>query len=51
MNDVTYSPLSHFSTVNSISVSVNNFYFTSVFLKAACYANPGAEANFTGSER
>ena len=30
---------------NSISISVNNSNFTSVFFKAACHANPGAEKN------
>ena len=39
-----------FSTINSISISVNNSNFTSVFFKAACHANPGAEGNFTGSK-
>ena len=38
------------STINSISISVNNSSFTSAFFKAACYANPGAERNFTGSK-
>ena len=38
-----------FSTINSISVSVNNSNFTSVFSKAACQANPGAEKYFAGS--
>ena len=43
-------PLMLFSTFNSISISVNNSNFTSVFFKAACYANAGAEINFTGSK-
>ena len=38
-----------FSTINIISVSVNSSNFTSVFLKAVCHANPGAQRNFSGS--
>ena len=38
-----------FSTINSISMSVNSSNFTSVFFKAACHAKPGAERNFAGS--
>ena len=37
-----------FSTINRISISVSSSSFTSVFFKAACHANPGAERNFTG---
>ena len=39
-----------FSTISSISISVSNSNSTSVFFKAACHANPGAERNFTGSK-
>ena len=42
-------PLIRYSTINSISISVNNSNFTSVFFKAACYVNPGAQRNFVGS--
>ena len=38
-----------FSTINSISVSVNNSNFTSAFLKTACHANSRAERSFPGS--
>ena len=44
------SPLIPFSTINSISISINNSDFTSVLFKAACHANPGAERNFVGSK-
>ena len=37
-----------FSNIN-ILISVNNFNFNSVFFKAACHANPGAERGFAGS--
>ena len=40
-----------FSTINSISISVNNSDFSSEFLEAAYRANPGAEINFTGSKQ
>ena len=39
-----------YSTVNSISISVNNSFFTSVFLKASCHDNQGAEVSFRGSQ-
>ena len=42
-------PLMPFPTTDSISVSVNNSYFTSVLFKAACHANPGAERNIAES--
>ena len=42
-------PLMPFSTTDSISLSVNNSYFTSVLFKAACHANLGAERNIAGS--
>ena len=45
MNYVTYSS-SNFFFNHSISISVNNSNFTSVFCKAACHANPKAERNF-----
>ena len=32
-----------FSTINSISISVNNSNSSSVFFKHACHANPGAD--------
>ena len=44
------NPLIPFSTINSISMPVNNSNFSSVFFKAACRANQGAERNFTGSK-
>ena len=34
-----------FSTINNISISVNNSNFTSVFFKATNHASPGAERN------
>ena len=36
-------PLTPFSIINNILVSVNNSYFIPVFFKAACHANPGAD--------
>ena len=39
-----------FSTINSISISVNDSNFTSDFLKTTCHADPGAERSFTGSK-
>ena len=36
-------PLVPFSTINSISISVNHCNSTSVFFKQACHANPGAD--------
>ena len=50
MNCVTYSSSNSFSTINSISISVNNSNFTSVFFEAACHANPVAERNLKGSK-
>ena len=44
------SPLMSFSTIDSISILTNTSNFTSVFFKTACFANPGAERNFTGSK-
>ena len=44
------SPLILILTISSISISVNNSNFTSVFYKADSYANPGAERNFTESK-
>ena len=43
-------PLMPFSTINSISISVNNSNFISVIFKAACHAKPGAGRNFTASK-
>ena len=37
-----------FSIINSISISVNNSNYTSVFFKQACHANPGADTKYTG---
>ena len=45
-----FPPLIFYSTINSISTSVNDSNFTSVFFKAACHGNPGAERNFPGSK-
>ena len=42
-------PLIPFSTINSTSISVNNSYFTFVFFKYACHANPGADKKWAGS--
>ena len=50
MNNMTYSSYNSFSTISSISISVNNSNFNSVFFKAAYDANPGAEKNFGGSK-
>ena len=48
--DFYFPPLIFYSTINSISTSVNDSNFTSVFFKAACHGNPGAERNFPGSK-
>ena len=40
MNYITIPPLMPFSATNSISMSVNNSNFFSVFCKAGCHANP-----------
>ena len=40
---MTYSTSNSFSVSNNILISVNNSNFTSVFLKQACHANPGAD--------
>ena len=48
MDYVTYSSSNFLSTTNSISISVNNSNFTSVFFKAVCHANPGADRNLPG---
>ena len=42
-------PLSPFSTINKISISVKRSNFTLIFLEAACHANPGAKKNLAGS--
>ena len=42
-------PLMPFSVINNMSISVNKSNFASVFFKAACHANPGAEKIFAGS--
>ena len=49
MNCMTYSSSNSFSTINSISMTVNNLNLTSVFFKAAYHAYLGAEKKFTGS--
>ena len=49
INRMIYSPLTPFSTINNISISVKRSNFTLVFSKAAYHANPGAEENFAGS--
>ena len=38
-------PLIPFSTINNISILVNNSNYTPVFFKQACHANPGAYKN------
>ena len=43
MNCITYSSSNSFSTINSISMSVNSSYFTSVFFKTAYHAYPGVQ--------
>ena len=45
-----FPPLIFYSSINSISTSVNDSNFTSVFFKADCHGNPGAEINFRGSK-
>ena len=42
-------PLICFSTINNISICVNNTDFTAVFFKAAYHTNLGAGRNFTES--
>ena len=42
-------PLILSSTINSISMSVNNSKFTPVFLKQACHAYPDADKEWAGS--
>ena len=42
-------PVVPFSTINSISTSVNNSNFTFVLFKHACHANPGADKKWAGS--
>ena len=44
-------PLVPFSTITSISLSVNNSNSTSVFFRHACHANPGADRKCAGSSR
>ena len=41
-------PLTPFSTISNISVSVNEPSCTFVFFKAACHANLGAEGKWAG---
>ena len=40
---MAYSISDTFSIINNILISVNKSNFALVFLKAACYANPGGE--------
>ena len=42
MNCMAYFSSNYFLN-HSILISVNNSNFTSVFFKAVCHANPGAE--------
>ena len=42
-------PLIPFSTINNISISVNNPNFTPVYFKQACYSNPGADGKWARS--
>ena len=42
-------PLIPDSLINSMSTSVSNSKFTSVFFKHACHANPGADRKCAGS--
>ena len=39
-----------FSTINSMSISVNSSNFTNVFFKAAFHTNLGAQRSFAGSK-
>ena len=41
-------PLMPFSTINSMSMSINSSNFNSIFFKAGFHANPGAERNCAG---
>ena len=43
---MTHSPQIPFSTINNILIFL---ILLLSFFKAACYANPGAERNFAGS--
>ena len=45
MKSMTYPPPITFSTVNSMSISVNNSNFNFDFLTATCHGNPGGERN------
>ena len=49
MNCMTYSSSYTFSTFNSMSISVNNSNFTSVFFKDAYHANLGTERKLSKS--
>ena len=42
-------PLTHFSTINNISVSVKRSHFALVVFRAACHANLEPERLFAGS--
>ena len=42
-------PLIPFSTIDNISLSVDNSNFTPAFFKQACHANPGADKKWAGS--
>ena len=41
-------PLMPFSTINSISISINSSNFSSIIFKAGFHANPGVERNCAG---
>ena len=43
------SPLTRFSTINNISLTVKRSNFTLVFSKSAYHANPGLITKCTGS--
>ena len=49
MHCLQIPPLVPFSTINSISLSVNNSNSTFVFFKHAYHANPGADKKGAGS--
>ena len=49
LNECHDFPLVPFSSIDNISVWVNNSNFTLAFFKAAYQANIGVERNFAGS--
>ena len=48
INWETNSSSNAYSTINIISIQVNDSSFTSAFFKAACNVIPAGEQNFTG---